>query len=169
MLIRRTGPGNDCERREVARSIASQRSFAAHRTDPQDGGNANTREARHGIGGIGKGAAISLKNRIRRIEEKLGAAVKANGEELPWPDITTTFVGTLLDAEGNHIYGGRRLEYMRARVSFGEQTTYYDRREGESYDECISRAFASTPRGRFARRFTPVSCETETDRAPVRY
>jgi hypothetical protein len=109
---------------------------------------------------------MSLKHRVRRIEEKLGAAVKASGEELPWPDITTTFVGTLLDADGNNIYGGIRREYMRARVSFGEQTTYYDRREGESYDDFISRAFASTPRGRFARWFSPVG-ETETDRAPA--
>src|SRR5271154_210165 len=110
---------------------------------------------------------MSLKHRVRRIEEKLGAAVKANGEELPWPDITTTFVGTLLDADGNRIYGGGRREYMRARVSFGGQTVYFDRREGESYDEFISRAFVSTPRGRFARRFTPVRCETDRSRAPA--
>jgi hypothetical protein len=95
---------------------------------------------------------MSLKHRVRRIEEKFGAA----GEELPPVDITTTFVGTLLDAEGNRVYGGVRREYMRARVSFDEHTVYYDRRDGESYDEFISRAFASTPRGRFARHFTPL-------------
>jgi len=99
---------------------------------------------------------MSLKNRVRRIEEKLGAAVRADGQELPWPDITTTFVGTLLDAEGNRVYGGQRREYARARMSFNGQTVFYDRRDGESYDEFISRAFASTPRGRFARHFTPV-------------
>lgn len=99
---------------------------------------------------------MSLKHRVRRIEEKLGAAVKADGQELPWPDITTTFVGTLLDADGKSVYGGQRREYMRGRVSFDGQQVYYDRRENESYDEFISRAFASTPRGRFARHFTPV-------------
>jgi len=99
---------------------------------------------------------MSLKHRIRRIEDKLGAAVKADGEQLPWPDLITVYFKPLLDAEGKNIYGGQRCEPARASVSFGGETAYYDRQAGESWQDFQARAFASTPRGQFTRSFTPV-------------
>jgi hypothetical protein len=104
---------------------------------------------------------MSLKHRIRRIQDKFNAAVKTNGEELPWPDLVHEFIAPLLDANGKHIYGGQRREPMAATITFGEQIARYDRQARESWKEFQARAFASTPRGRFTRVFTPVRCETE--------
>lgn len=103
-----------------------------------------------------------MLGRIQRIEEKFNTAVKTDGEELAWPDLVTEVIELLLDADGKSIYGGRRREYRRASVSFGEQTAYYDRRDGESYEQFKARALASTPCGRFARRFEPIQIEADT-------
>jgi hypothetical protein len=104
---------------------------------------------------------MSLKRRIRRIEDKLNAAVKADGAELPWPDLVHVFVAPVLDADGNNIYGGQRSEAMAATITFGEQTARYDRHDGESWEDFQDRAFASTPRGRFTRALTPLLGDRE--------
>jgi hypothetical protein len=99
---------------------------------------------------------MSLKHRVRRIEDKLGAVVKADGEELPWPDLIHQFVAPLLHADGKNIYGGQVREYDSASVEFDGRTAHYNRNPGECYSDFVARAMASTPRGRFVRAFTPV-------------
>lgn len=104
---------------------------------------------------------MNLRHRIRRIEDKLNAAVEADGEQLPPVDIVHEYVVPLLDADGNNIYGGQLRESASATVSFNGQTVLYDRRDGETWQDFKVRAFASTPRGRFARVFTPCSREAK--------
>jgi hypothetical protein len=98
---------------------------------------------------------VSLKHRVRRIEDRLGAAVKADREQLAYPDIILQFVTTLLDAEGKNVYGGQVREYDSASVEFDGRIANYNRDPGESYSDFVARAMASTPSGRFARTFTP--------------
>ena len=61
----------------------------------------------------------------------------------------------------NHIHGGQPCEYETASVKFDGRVAYYNRNPGESLSDFQARAFASTPRGRFARAFTPVLCEKQ--------
>ena len=142
---------NYLERRAVSSGIPSERSYANYRANAQNWRNADTRKTRYGTGATGEGETMSLKHRIRRIEDKLNAAVKADGEALPRPNIITEYVTTLLDAEGNHIYGGQLCDSVRARAIADGETTYCNRHAGESYEAFKQRALASAPSGRFAR------------------
>jgi hypothetical protein len=83
------------------------------------------------------------------------AAARALAERFPPPpDIITHFYKPVLDAEGNHVYGGQRCDSVRASVDHGGTRTDYDRKPGESLADFENRVFATHPRGGFSRVVT---------------
>jgi len=96
---------------------------------------------------------------IGSAESRAAARAVVEARFLAMPDIITSYVKPVLDAEGHHVYGGRPCDSVRARVDYGEQTTYYDRNGAESLEKFKDRVLATHPRGRFARRLILIPTE----------
>ena len=97
---------------------------------------------------------MKFKARLRALERRFG--IKTG---LPMPDIISLYMEPLLDAEGKNVWGSQRCDSVRARVDYGENTTYCNRNEGETLEDFARRVLASHPHGRFSRLLTFIPVE----------
>ena len=104
---------------------------------------------------------------IGSAESRAAARAVAEARFMPMPDIIASCLEPVLDADGQHIYGGQPCDSVRARVDYGEQTTYYDRNPGESLKAFQDRVLGIHPRGRFAR--SVILIPTESGHSAARY
>ena len=86
---------------------------------------------------------MSLRARLRELERKFGVVTPS----LPPPDVIVTFTEPVFDADGQHVFGGRRCDSVRASVALGSETTFYDRNPDETLGGFENRVLSIHSRG----------------------